>query len=66
MTVQIAFLRSVNLGKPNKINMFYLRKTMEESGYQNVRTYLQSGNIMLESRESHEKLSEGLNNTCNI
>lgn len=47
-----AFLRAVNAGKFNSFRMEDLRKLLAAGGFENVRTYLQTGNVWLESDES--------------
>ncbi|HLT20576.1 MAG TPA: DUF1697 domain-containing protein [Thermomicrobiales bacterium] len=49
MTSYVAFLRGVNLGAKNKVPMKELRAVLDDMGYQNVRTYIQSGNILFEA-----------------
>ena len=44
--VWIALLRAVNLGARNKVPMAGLRQLFEESGADDVRTYIQSGNVV--------------------
>ena len=46
--VWIALLRAVNLGSRNKVPMAELRVVLEEKGYESVRTYIQSGNVLFE------------------
>jgi uncharacterized protein (DUF1697 family) len=43
---QIALLRGVNVGGHRKVPMAELRALMEELGYEDVRTYVQSGNVV--------------------
>jgi uncharacterized protein (DUF1697 family) len=45
----VALLRAVNLGKVNKVSMPVLREALTEAGFIDVRTYVQSGNILLDS-----------------
>lgn len=45
----IALLRGINISGKNKISMPELKKLLEENNYQNVSTYLNSGNIIFES-----------------
>jgi len=47
---QIALLRGINLGSRNRIAMPELRATLEEAGFGDVQTYVQSGNVVLEAR----------------
>jgi uncharacterized protein (DUF1697 family) len=49
VTVWIALLRAVNLGTRNKVPMAALRSHLEAAGLEDVRTYLQSGNVILRS-----------------
>lgn len=44
----IALLRGINISGKNKISMPELKKLLEENDYQNVLTYLNSGNIIFE------------------
>jgi uncharacterized protein (DUF1697 family) len=46
MTTYVAFLRAINLGSTNKIAMPALRATAERLGYTDVRTYINSGNLL--------------------
>ncbi|MEQ8557323.1 MAG: DUF1697 domain-containing protein [Henriciella sp.] len=48
----ISFLRGVNVGGGNRLPMKEFRAVLEEAGYENVETYIQSGNIVFDS--SHE------------
>jgi len=49
MSVYIAFLRGINVAGQKKIKMADLRKSLEVFPLNRVATYLQSGNILLES-----------------
>ena len=49
MTTWLALLRGVNLGKHNKVPMAELRPRLTEAGLGNVRTYIQSGNVIVDS-----------------
>jgi uncharacterized protein (DUF1697 family) len=51
---QIVLLRGVNLGPRNRIAMPELRKLLEAAGFADVRTYVQSGNIVLSTRRTPE------------
>ena len=44
----VVLLRGVNLGSHNKIAMADLARWLEEVGFTSVRTYIQSGNVVLE------------------
>ncbi len=51
----IVLLRGINISGKNKISMEELKKYLIENKYQNVYTYLNSGNIILESNESNKE-----------
>lgn len=50
MARYVVLLRGINLGSRNRISMPTLRAALESAGFDDVRTYLQSGNIVLSSR----------------
>lgn len=52
MPRHIVLLRGVNLGSRNRIPMPHLRAALEAAGFDEVRTYLQSGNVVLSSSAS--------------
>ena len=58
----IVLLRGINISGKNKISMSELKKVLEENNYKNVITYLNSGNIILESELSKEEMSKIINN----
>jgi uncharacterized protein (DUF1697 family) len=47
----LALLRSINVGGNNVIKKDELKKCFEDSGFKNVITYIQSGNILFTSKE---------------
>jgi uncharacterized protein (DUF1697 family) len=47
---QIVLLRGINLGSRNRIAMPALREAFAAAGFDDVQTYLQSGNVVLSSR----------------
>lgn len=51
----IVLLRGINISGKNKISMEELKKYLIENKYQSVYTYLNSGNIILESNESNKE-----------
>lgn len=44
----VALLRAVNLGARNKVPMAELRALLEAAGYEGVRTYIASGNVLFD------------------
>ncbi|MBC1572614.1 DUF1697 domain-containing protein [Listeria cossartiae] len=49
MEKYVALLRAVNVAGKNKVNMKNLKTALEQEGFQNVITYIQSGNLVLSS-----------------
>ena len=47
----IAFLRGVNISGKNKVSMPALKQALQEAGFADVSTYLNSGNIVFRSGE---------------
>src|SRR3954471_17142820 len=47
----VVLLRGINVGAHKRIKMADLRALLEARGYEDVETYLQSGNIVLSSRK---------------
>jgi uncharacterized protein (DUF1697 family) len=56
----VALLRAVNLGARNKVPMAELRAQLEEAGYENVRTFIASGNVLLDAPPGVAKLAAAL------
>ena len=54
MAVHVVLLRGINIGPRNRIAMGELREALEEAGFEDVRTYLQSGNVVLDSTAKRE------------
>jgi uncharacterized protein (DUF1697 family) len=53
---QIILLRGINLGPNRRVPMAELRALLGAAGYENVRTYVQSGNVVLDSDASPDEL----------
>ncbi len=67
----IVLLKAVNVSGKNIIRMEELRKVLTDSGYVNVKTYIQSGNIVLsdghkQEQEVAEKIEEIINRCFNL
>jgi uncharacterized protein (DUF1697 family) len=62
MTTHVALVRAINVGGRNRISMSDLRALLTELGLANVRTVLQTGNVVFDSRgrspEELERLLE--------
>ena len=52
MTTYIAFLRGINVGAHNRMKMDALRDLCRSLGFEHVRTYIQSGNVVFETDDS--------------
>jgi uncharacterized protein (DUF1697 family) len=55
---QIVLLRGINLGARNRVSMPELRTALERDRFDDVQTYLQSGNVVLASDASPEEVAE--------
>lgn len=53
MTTHLALLRGINVSGHNMIKMEALKTTLENIGFQNVQTYIQSGNVFFDSEEAN-------------
>jgi uncharacterized protein (DUF1697 family) len=58
MTIYVALLRGLNVGKSKRLRMVDLQKAFQELHLDQVRTYIQSGNILFLSGENEERLLE--------
>jgi len=71
MKRHIALLRGINVGKAKRIAMADLREMMLGLGYENVRTLLNSGNVVFDAKAgppaSHaKKLKAALREKCGV
>lgn len=70
----LALLRGINVGGNNIIKMADLRSCIEALGFQNVQTYIQSGNVIFETDKSESEvlkiledaLSKEFNNQASV
>jgi|SRR5579884_157053 len=58
MAPQVVLLRGINLGPNNRIAMPALREALADAGFEDARTYVQSGNIVLKHRGRPDVLAE--------
>jgi uncharacterized protein (DUF1697 family) len=56
MIKYVAFLRGVNVGGHKLIKMEELRRACASLGFKNVKTYIQSGNVIFETSETSSHL----------
>ena len=66
MTSYAAFLRAINLGPTNKVSMPRLRALAEELGYGEVRTYINSGNLLFTATGTDLELTEALERAITV
>jgi|ERR1035437_1329819 uncharacterized protein (DUF1697 family) len=60
MATHIAFLRGINVGGNIILLMSELKSICDDLGFENVRTFIQSGNVVFESNLSEEVLMNEL------
>lgn len=56
----VALLRGINLGARNKVGMAELRQVLADAGLDDVRTYIQSGNVVFGASGQREALRRRL------
>lgn len=65
MKTNIALLRGINVGGHKKLKMADLKLLFEDLGYVDVKTYIQSGNVVFSASEENsipEKISKEIEN----
>ncbi len=60
MQSYIALLRGINVSGQKKILMKDLLSFMSEIGLQNIKTYIQSGNMVFQSNDTKEELIKAI------
>jgi uncharacterized protein (DUF1697 family) len=60
MTLFAAFLRAVNVGGTGKLLMTELVDVCERAGFRRARTYIQSGNVVFETRLTESRAKAAL------
>lgn len=53
-TTHVALIRGINVGGKNIVPMAELRTALAEAGLEDVRTYIQSGNVLFSTKKSTE------------
>jgi uncharacterized protein (DUF1697 family) len=66
MKTYIAFLRGINVGGNTSLPMAELRAVCTDIGFGNVRTYIQSGNVIFESEFPEEILIKKLEQALHV
>jgi uncharacterized protein (DUF1697 family) len=60
LTTYVAFLRGINVGRAKQVAMAELREAVTAAGYQDVRTLLRSGNVVLRGSGSQASVARDL------
>lgn len=60
MATHIVLLRAINVGGHNKVPMAELRSALTTAGFDNVATYIQSGNIVCTSRKGQPAVARDI------
>lgn len=63
MTIYIALLRGINVGGHHKVKMAELRQMFESMGLGQVKTYIQSGNVLFTSELEETELRDNIEQT---
>ena len=63
MNTYVALLRGINVGGHKKVTMTVLRDLLAKTGFQNVQTYIQSGNVIFQSSEKASELEKTIQNS---
>jgi uncharacterized protein (DUF1697 family) len=58
----VALLRRINVGKSVQVSMKDLKSTFEINGFENVATYINSGNILFDSNKEIDLISKEVSN----
>jgi len=62
MPKYVVFLRAVNVGGTGIIKMSELKAALEDHGFTDVKTFINSGNIVLKSNDNPEKAKDTVKN----
>jgi uncharacterized protein (DUF1697 family) len=57
MAISVVLLRGINVGRHRRVTMADLRAALAMAGYDNVETYVQSGNLLVDSRVGAARLT---------
>ena len=60
MNTYIVLLRGINVGGKNKVSMADLRTRLEGANYSTVRTYINSGNVILQSDKTKTEIKSDI------
>jgi uncharacterized protein (DUF1697 family) len=57
VTIYIVLFRGINVGGNKKVKMETLRNMLVEAGFEGVKTYVQSGNVILRSNKTARQIA---------
>lgn len=60
MNTYIVLIRGINVGGKNKVSMADLKRQLENRGYTDIRTYINSGNVILTSNKSKPEIKSDI------
>ena len=60
MSTHIALIRGINVGTGKRVAMAELREALKGLGYRDVRTLLNSGNVVLDADDAPHKVAAGV------
>jgi uncharacterized protein (DUF1697 family) len=55
--IHVALIRGINVGSAKRVKMADLRAALEAAGYEEVQTYVQSGNVVLRTGNSVKQVA---------
>lgn len=61
MKTYLVLIRGVNVGGNSKVSMAELRGALADAGFMNVATYINSGNVILQSDQTPENVKAQIN-----
>ena len=56
----VSLFKGINVGGKNIVKMAELKQMLSKLGFQNVKTYIQSGNAMFDSCDTPDKIKENI------
>lgn len=58
MNTYVLLLRGINVGGKNKVSMAELRMYLEDLGFEDVKSFINSGNILLRTDLTHKQIAD--------
>jgi uncharacterized protein (DUF1697 family) len=63
MAISVVLLRGINVGRHRRVTMADLRASLAAAGYPDVETYVQSGNLLVNTRVAAARLTSDVERT---